>query len=114
MKIHTFKNLSAYYTKQGRIWHVLEGDEAHQFKSCEAMVEKFPGLMNVEAIANTIERRAYQQTAVVVEPDLEQDVMIQSKTVDCYYCSGSGEVFAGMPCPNCHGKGQVTVTTKGL
>ncbi len=39
---------------------------------------------------------------------------IQSKTVTCYYCDGTGSVITGMPCPNCKGKGLIVISTKGL
>lgn len=113
-KVHHHKKLKAYYTKRGRIWHVEAGTQTHQFKSIEAMVESFPGLLEVEAIKNSVERRALSKPPVQIKRQSNENENTLSKTTECYYCSGVGEVIAGIACPNCGGKGTIKVTTRGF
>lgn len=114
-KTHHIGKLKAYYTKKGRTWWVEQGDERETFKSIEAMVEKYPDLLNVEAIKMSVERRALARTKVtpVTLQEAERSPDILSKIVTCYYCSGNGEV-AFMPCPNCGGSGKIQISTRGL
>ncbi len=114
-KTHHIGALKAYYTKKGRIWWVEQGDECETFKSIEAMVEKYPDLLEVEAIKMSVERRAMARTKTkpVTLQEAERSPDILSKIVTCYYCSGTGEV-AFMPCPNCGGVGKIQISTRGL
>lgn len=79
------------------------------------MVEKYPKLLEIEAIAHSVERRALARGSKepVKLEGLDTESEILYKTVQCYYCNGTG-VVAHMPCPNCGGLGNITVSTKGI
>ena len=113
IKIHSYKGLKAFYTKKGRLWYVEEDGKVHQFKSVEEMVEAFPDLLKVEPIQHTVERRKLAKPPVQLESKDDNEEVL-TKTTECYYCQGTGEVIVGLPCHNCGGKGFVVVTAKGL
>ena len=115
MKKHHIENLTAYYTKKGRLWWVEQSEKKETFKSIEDMVSKYPILLKVEDIAKSVERRALARNndkEVVLNSDSSR-IKIHTKTVDCYYCSGTGKV-AFMPCPNCKGAGKIEISTRGI
>ena len=77
------------------------------------MVEKYPKLLEVEAIAQSVRRRELaRRPKEPVKLDVSQPEVLY-KTVQCYYCNGTG-VVAYLPCPNCDGSGIIKVDTKGI
>ncbi len=113
VKKHVIDGLTAYYLKRGRNWWVESAAEKESFDSIEAMVEKHPVLLDIEAIRLSVERRAFSRTAdkpEVVLASLPEENIIEKK-VKCYYCNGTG-LAGALPCSNCNGTGQVTVHAK--
>ncbi len=115
LKKHHVGDLTAYYTRQGRLWWVEQGGAKETFTCIEDMVSKYPLLLEVEEIAKSVERRALSRdtTKEVTLNTNSTGPKVHTKVVECYYCNGSGEV-AFMPCPNCGGVGKVEVSTRGI
>ena len=113
MKKHSIDKLTAYYTKKGRLWWVEQGEKQETFTSIEAMVEKYPKLLEVELIAASVERRALARGPKDPVSLNEANTEIISKTVQCFYCDGTG-IVVYMPCTHCDGSGKITIDTRGI
>lgn len=113
LKVHTINDKKAYYARFGRKWVVEISGKQEQFASIEAMVEKYPDLLKVNAIQLSIEKRKTARSEVLPPPVVRKSE-VHTKSVSCYYCSGSGEIVGAVPCPNCKGKGSYIVSTRGL
>ncbi len=109
IKKHVIGGLTAYYLKQGRNWWVESEHGKERFKSIEEMVERYPVLMEVEAIKKSIDRRQFFTTEGK-PASTPEDQLITSET-KCYYCEGTG-VAGALPCPNCNGEGLVRVSSR--
>jgi len=119
VKVHTMRGLKAYYLKRGRNWIVEENDQKNVFDCLESMIESYPDLLEVPAILMSSERRKQPKFRPVKTENkaLSRRQVMNVRTeklVSCYYCSGKGDLFQGVPCPNCHGKKDILVTTIGL
>ncbi|OEK00146.1 hypothetical protein BFP97_00825 [Roseivirga sp. 4D4] len=112
-KVHSYNGKKAYYAKFGRKWVVEENGEEEEFVNIEAMIDKYPELLNVGAINLSFEKRKFAREEVL-PPPVVRETEIHTKSVTCYYCSGSGEIVGGVPCPNCNGKGTFVVSDRGL
>lgn len=119
MKIHVLRDLTAYYLKNGRQWVVkIKGKETF-FDRFEYMIEAYPDLMELPVMQTTKERRSREKFKPIridllkTIPQRPVDPRTE-KIVPCYYCSGKGELFLGVVCPNCHGEKEIMVTTYGL
>ena len=119
MKIHVLRDLTAYYLKKGRQWVVKVKGKENCFESFERMVEAYPELLELPVMQVAKERRGREKFKPVRidrsenAPQRPVDARTE-KIVSCYYCSGNGELFLGVVCPNCHGKREILVTTYGL
>ena len=113
VKKHIISGLTVYYLKKGRNWWVESSGGKDSFNSIEAMVEKHPVLLDIEAIKNSVDRRRLSREGdpTKVEPmPFTEEKLIESVS-DCYYCNGSG-IAGALPCSNCDGTGTVKVTAK--
>lgn len=113
VKKHFINGLTSYYLKKGRNWWVESAEGKKSFDSIEAMVEKHPVLLDIEAIRLSIERRAYSRSgdkSEVVLANLPEEKILEKK-IKCYYCHGTG-IAGALPCSNCDGTGTVRVTAK--
>lgn len=127
-KIHEVKGKKAWYGYSGRLWHTEVKGVQEDHKNIEALVKKHPEFKENDFISRALERRKHggvlpskrknkkmSQAETVSSPSRidKKEPGLLEKTVTCYYCSGSGE--AGfLKCPNCRGKGTVTVDNRGL
>jgi len=112
-KVHTLNGRRAYYAKLGRRWIVEEGEDTYEFRNIEEMIKTYPDLLEVDSVKMSYERRLLAKKEVRPEPPVRHQE-VHSKSVTCYYCSGKGDVYEGIICPNCNGKGSFIVNTKGL
>jgi len=62
VKKHFINGLTAYYLKRGRNWWVESAGGKESFDSIEAMVQKHPLLLDIEAISLSVERRAFSRS----------------------------------------------------
>ncbi len=114
-KVHVHRGLKAYFVSKGRKWIVEDENEKHEFNNVNEAVKQFPQLLEVSAIVMACERKKLRRKKVVLAPPKGDRVeAIRSKTVSCYYCSGKGDIFDGVLCPNCKGQGVFEVNTKGI
>lgn len=113
LKVHTLNGKRAYYAKFGRKWVVEQGDKKEEFANIEEMIATYPELLQVTAINLSFEKRKMAREEVPAKP-IVRNQEIHTKSVTCYYCTGSGEIVGGVPCPNCNGKGTYIVSTRGL
>ncbi|MFT6873617.1 MAG: hypothetical protein ACJAVN_002638 [Roseivirga sp.] len=119
MKVHVLRDLTAYYIKKGRKWVVEEGSKKKIFECFELMIEAHPELMELPVMQVAKERRSREKfrpkrtKSPAPIPDRPIDKRSE-KIVSCYYCSGKGDLFQGVVCPNCHGEKDILVTTHGL
>ncbi|MGW8121253.1 hypothetical protein ACV07N_01240 [Roseivirga echinicomitans] len=122
-KIHTYNKKKAWYTHEGRMWHVEEGGNKFSFKNIEKMLKAYPDFASVPAIQASVDRhiekakeKKLQQRQIEVAKSKTEDPTPNQieKSVTCYYCHGSGKTGMGMPCPNCRGKGKYLVTARGF
>lgn len=127
-KIHKVKGKKAWYGYAGRLWHTEVEGVQEDHKNIEALVKKHPEFKENNFMRMALERRKHggvlpakkkkkkrapTQSEATVLKNNKPDLGLLEKTVTCYYCSGSGE--AGfLKCPNCKGKGTVTVDNRGL
>ncbi|OEK06950.1 hypothetical protein [Roseivirga misakiensis] len=119
IKIHYFKGLKAYYARFGRKWVVEENGQRTSFNSFEDMISEYPILMELPVMQVAALRRMRGKYKPAMKrkgkpPINVRITVVREKLVTCYYCSGKGEVFDGFVCPNCNGKKQFLVTTRGL
>lgn len=119
MKVHVLRDLKAYYVSKGRKWVVETKVKKEVYDSFESMIEAHPQLMELEVMQVAKERRSREKYRPIrVEkkaPVLQRPVDKRTeKIVTCYYCSGKGELFDGVLCPNCHGEQEIRVTTVGF
>ncbi len=115
LKVHVHKGLKAYFVSKGRKWVVEEGEQTHQFSNVNEVVRKFPQLLEVNAIIMACERKKTAKLkAVLPEIKAKKPEPVLTKTVSCYYCSGKGDIFDGVLCPNCKGQGIFEVNTRGI
>ncbi|MFT6871406.1 MAG: hypothetical protein ACJAVN_000404 [Roseivirga sp.] len=112
-KVHSYQGKKAYYARFGRRWIVEKDAKVEEFSNIEVMLETYPDLLNVNAIKLSFEKRQAAREEIL-PPPIVRNQEIHSKSVICYYCSGSGEIVGGVPCPNCNGKGNYIVSTRGL
>lgn len=112
-KVHFYNGKKAYYAKFGRKWVVEKDAKEEEFSSIEEMIKTYPELLNVNAIKLSFEKRQAAREEKL-PPPIVRHQEIHTKSVSCYYCSGSGEIVGGVPCPNCNGKGTYIVSTRGL
>lgn len=112
-KVHSYGGKRAYYAKFGRKWVVEKDAKQEEFANIEAMIETYPDLLNVIAIKLSFEKRQLARNEQLPPPIVRHQEIL-TKSVTCYYCSGSGEIVGGVPCPNCNGKGTYIVSTRGL
>lgn len=112
-KVHSLNGRRAYYAKLGRRWIVEENDTTYEFRNIEEMIKTYPDLLEIDSVKMSFERRLLAKREVVTEVPV-RNIEVHSKSVTCYYCSGKGDVYEGILCPNCNGKGTFIVNTKGL
>lgn len=113
IKVHSYNGKKAYYAKFGRKWIVEKDSKEEKFSSIEEMIQTYPDLLNVTAIKLSFEKRQAAREEQL-PPPIVRHQEVHSKSVTCYYCTGSGEIVGGVPCPNCNGKGTYVVSTRGL
>ncbi len=113
IKVHSHNGKRAYYARFGRKWIVEQDGIDEEFSSIESMVDKYPDLLDVIAIKLSVEKREAARKEQLPPPIVRYQE-VHTKSVSCYYCTGSGEIVGGVPCPNCNGRGTYTVSTRGL
>ena len=119
------KGIEIWYSRERRLWCIWNRTTISTYANIEVLMRDHPEFAHIEGLKLVLTRRLEKKArnqevkndiagvkTVVKFP--EKRIVEDGKLVTCYYCSGSGRVGYGLPCPECKGKGDYMVTTKGF